>query len=337
MISISQTYIESIIEKFSDDIKSQRDNAISKLDKISFDGLQQCEKEYLEWVKDEYSKSDFLVMCPKGIQTYIENPLFKKVPRVFSFDDDGNPKKDKDGNQKEEKSKLKDTILNALDYTTLRSDFYPKYFREVGIKACVYCNSSLAVSVDRIDNDGKDDIRAKFQVDHFYPKSDFPMFSISLFNLYPSCASCNNVKNDKMVKFNLYSNISSELENSNFRFKLSAYDEAKYLLYKKGKEIDFDFLEEKDLPKNFYTFQDTFDIKGIYDTQKDLISDLVDKSLVYDFYYKKSLNDNFPKLFLTKEHFERFLLGNYPRVQDIHKRPMSKFMQDIAKDLGIID
>lgn len=315
----------------------QKDKAILKLDQIPSDGLLQNEKDYLKWVQTEFKLNDFLLMSPEHIKTYIEDSSFKMVPRVPIIDKNGSPKKDKEGNLKYEKSRLKDEILHALDYKILRSDFYPKYFQDVGIKVCVYCNSSLTVSVDRINNEGKDEVRAKFQVDHFYPKSDFPMFSISLFNLYPSCASCNNIKNDKKVLFNLYSSNSKDIEESRFQFKLSSYNQAKYLLNKHNHEIDFDFIEKQKLPEGYYTFQDTFDIKGIYNTQKDLISDLVDKSLVYDFNYKKSLNDNFPKLFLTKEHFERFILGNYPRVQDIHKRPMSKFMQDIARDLGIID
>lgn len=329
MIAINQNFVSTIIDKHSNEIDQQKDNAISKLNKISIKSLEQIEIDYLNWVKDQFNEIDFLRILPSDMRKYIKHPTFKKVPTINHTDDNGK--------LKEKKSNIKNLILEALDYKGLRGKFYPSYFQEIGIKTCVYCNASLTVSVDKINNEGKDVVRAKFQVDHFYPKSDFPMFSISLFNLYPSCASCNNVKNDKMVKFNLYSNNSNELNNSNFQFKLSAYEEAKYLLYKKGKEIDFEFLEENNLPKDFYTFQDTFDIKGIYDTQKDLLSDLVDKSLVYDYNYKKSLNKNFPKLFLTKEHFERFLLGNYPRIQDIHKRPMSKFMQDIARDLGIID
>ena len=33
---------------------------------------------------------------------------------------------------------------------------------------------------------------------------------------------------------------------------------------------------------------------------------------------------------------ERLLVGNYTRSKDIHKRPMTKFTQDIAKQLKLI-
>jgi len=34
--------------------------------------------------------------------------------------------------------------------------------------------------------------------------------------------------------------------------------------------------------------------------------------------------------------FERFLIGNYTEPKEIHKRPMAKFQQDIAEQLGLL-
>lgn len=325
MIAISEEYVNNVIDKFSNEINTHWNQAKDKLEKISVNDLNDDEKEYLKWSKEIFIDNvDWIKFSPAQMANFVESDEFKSVPII-----------NKDG--KEEDSKLKKIILEALGYTKLRSEFYPKYFQAIGIKACVYCNSNLAVSANRIDNDGNETVRAKFQVDHYYPKSKYPLLSISLFNLYPSCASCNNVKHDKRVKFSLYSNDEDEINNSKFSFNLLSFSKAKHLLNRSDYNIDFEFVENEVLDSIHSTFQATFDIKGIYDTQKDVILDLIDKSLVYDFHYKKSLNENFPKLFLTKEHFENFIIGNYSRQQDIHKRPMSKFMQDIARDLGIID
>ncbi len=325
MIAIDIKKVKAVQDNYIDKINAQYKNAVKRLEKIKPITINDC--NYLYTTIELYKNDEkFLLKSPEEIELLIDSlptvPLIEiKIKNEIKI----------------VKSPIKDEILNALDYKSIRSDFYPEYFQEIGIKACVYCNSSLTVSVDRINDEGIDSVRAKFQVDHYFPKVDFPMLSISLFNLYPCCASCNNVKKDKMVKFRLYSNNENEVEFSNFQFKLSSYNEAKYLIDKQIEILDFEFIENTNLPEGYQTFQTTFDIKGIYNTQKDLISDLIDKSLVYDYYYKRSLNDNFPKLFISKEHFEKFILGNYPRVQDIHKRPMSKFMQDIARDLGLID
>jgi hypothetical protein len=58
---------------------------------------------------------------------------------------------------------------------------------------------------------------------------------------------------------------------------------------------------------------------------------------MYDKYNILSLNNSFTKLNLKPDLYLRTLVGNYIKESEIHKRPMAKFMQDIARDLGIID
>jgi hypothetical protein len=48
------------------------------------------------------------------------------------------------------------------------------------------------------------------------------------------------------------------------------------------------------------------------------------------------LKDNLDCLVPDDALIDRLLIGNYMDETDIHKRPMSKFMQDIAQQLGII-
>ena len=84
------------------------------------------------------------------------------------------------------------------------------------------------------------------------------------------------------------------------------------------------------------SFQDTFDIEGIYETQKDLVEELILKATVYDASYRESLVKSFPELFTDASLSNRFFLGTYTEPEDIHKRPMTKFTQDIAKQLGLM-
>jgi hypothetical protein len=85
------------------------------------------------------------------------------------------------------------------------------------------------------------------------------------------------------------------------------------------------------------SLQNNFRIEEIYSTQKDVIEELIVKQAMYDDYNKKSLQNSFSKLSLRPDLYLRTLVGNYIKESDIHKRPMAKFMQDIARDLGIID
>lgn len=49
------------------------------------------------------------------------------------------------------------------------------------------------------------------------------------------------------------------------------------------------------------------------------------------------LESQFSLLFPTDKDFNRFLLGNYDSPEDIHRRPLAKLIQDIARQLDIID
>lgn len=220
---------------------------------------------------------------------------------------------------------FKDNLLKALDYSGLRSSFYPKYFQKIGIKACVYCNSQLTICSE---NEGN--VSAKFQVDHYLDKASFPCFSISFFNLYPACASCNNIKRNKAVKFILYSDDLDTTTKSEYNFSFKPGSVAKYLGSRNTDDISLVFKEPNG------DFQETFDIEGIYNTQKDIAEELILKSKIYSKAYQNSLINTFPLIFTNASISNRIIIGNYCEGDEIHKRPMSKLMQDLAKELDLL-
>lgn len=222
---------------------------------------------------------------------------------------------------------FRNELIEILGYRTLRNEFYPEYFEKVGIKSCVYCNSQFALTVRKVNGTKS----AKFQVDHFLSKSDYPCFSISLYNLYPVCGSCNNSKSTQNVAFNLYSQNYSDYKSSKFKFEI----DKKSLLKYRVNGIDSELI---------ITFDDSasginriFAIEGIYNTQKDIAEEIVLKSMIYNKAYTDSLRNGLKKLYKSKSPMiERLIVGNYIDEKDIHKRPMAKFIQDIAKQLKLI-
>ena len=67
-----------------------------------------------------------------------------------------------------------------------------------------------------------------------------------------------------------------------------------------------------------------------------MVEELIIKARIYNAPYKKVLIDAFPKLFTNASLSNRILIGNYTEPENIHKRPMAKFTQDIAKQLKLI-
>ncbi len=227
------------------------------------------------------------------------------------------------------KKTFREKIFGALNYAGNRTNFYPKYFRNLGINACVYCNSQLTVAVDPADKRGA--VKAKFQVDHYLAKAHYPCFSISLFNLYPVCASCNNCKGTREVAFNLYSNNSK----SDFSFVIDSQSKADYLDSRNPDDITIEFIEPP-RAAGISGFDETFDISGIYATQIDIVEELILKSEVYTESYKEKLIKDFGEIFTDINITNRLIIGNYVDESDIHLRPMAKFIQDISKQVGLI-
>ncbi|MCJ8154116.1 hypothetical protein MKJ01_10130 [Chryseobacterium sp. SSA4.19] len=227
---------------------------------------------------------------------------------------------------------FKDEILSILDYKNKRTVFYPKYFSDLGIKCCVYCNSQLTIVVTekhQIKNSNPNEYIAKFQLDHYYPKDKYPHLSISLFNLYPVCSSCNLAKsNNENVDFKLYAD---RVEESKFSFELDNKSKALFLLSRNSSDLRINF-------KNKFVedYVDVFNIDEIYKTQYDVAEEIILKSLIYNGSYRKSIVKEFLKHRVNDSLFKRFILGNYTADSEIHKRPNAKFMQDIGKQVGLI-
>lgn len=242
----------------------------------------------------------------------------------------------------EERIAFKDwMVYKWLNYGSFRDKFLRKYFHGIGIKACVYCNANWALTVEQGENEGS--FKAKYQVDHFWPKAIYPCFAISLFNFIPSCANCNLAKSNKFVNFTMYTDDLQKLEKSAYSFGFKDASLPKKLLDPQKEELKFEFRTDESvkpdlsLPsKEWSSHDETFDITGIYDLFGDIAEEICIKAQTYTEKYRQSLIQEFPTVFGNKNLSDRIILGNYATDGEIHKRPLSKFMQDIAKEVGLI-
>jgi hypothetical protein len=318
MISIHIDKAKTIQENFKSEIAEQRRSAFDKLQLIDSTIFSNAERIYLQTVIQLFNDNSFLLKTPSEIEI-IKNNL-GILPPISLFN-----------NGRREKKQLTHYIQEALGYTQLRNTFYPKYFRNIGIKTCVYCNSQLTIVLIK----NKTDIDARLEVDHHYSKSEFPFLCISLFNLFPCCSSCNKRKSSTPVNFKLYTNDVSKIMKSDYDFKITRTSKCNFLLTKDAENIEIIFNDSSVLPIGSKSLQNAFSIKEIHDTQKDIIAELVIKSQIYNESFKRILQKSFSKLSLNQNDFDRVIIGNYTEEKDIYKRPFSKMTMDIAKQLGL--
>ena len=100
-------------------------------------------------------------------------------------------------------------LLQAMGYENYRESKLVELSRMLNIKVCPYCNHNFTLYIDIL---GKRNMKGLFQFDHFYDKSDYPYLSLSLYNLIPSCSSCNHQKRTTQldIRYNPYFKAISE-------------------------------------------------------------------------------------------------------------------------------
>jgi 5-methylcytosine-specific restriction endonuclease McrA len=320
MISIQQSVVENVLLGIKPKMDRHLKGVQKKLETILRTKtflLKRTQRAYINKLQDD-----------------LDRIVYATPNRLTSLKKHYGQLSDGDLNHKIQNQSFGNRIIDALGYSALRSSVYPLFFQRVGIKACVYCNSQLTLSV----NSGEG-LKAKFQVDHYIPKSKCPALCISFFNLYPVCASCNISKSSRKVSFKLYDNTLSSCTTSKFKFLLENASIAKFMLSRNPDDIKILFTEPirgNAKPISIGVFQKTFDIQGIYDTQKDVAEELILKSAIYTEKYKDTLVKDFPRIFNDASVINRLLVGNYTNENEMHRRPLSKFTQDLARQLKLI-
>lgn len=222
-------------------------------------------------------------------------------------------------------------ILKALNYNKFRASYAHKISEGTALKTCPYCNAMLTI----VSRGRKGKKKARFQLDHFFPKSKHPLLSISFFNLIPTCGNCNLAKSSMNVNLNTdfhFYNDDTPLDG--FKFEITKVSKAKYLNSGNVDDIEIKLVNGINSTANYVKHHnDTYDIEGLYSTQKDIIEELFWKAKAYPVERIVELSK---LLNLPTSVIRRMVLGNYVDIEDIHKRPLAKFQQDIAKQLGLI-
>ena len=217
---------------------------------------------------------------------------------------------------------IKKAIADAFNYTKFRQNVLVELAKMLNVKVCPYCNMQYTLFAEEKDGEETEDELAKFQFDHFVSKTDYPMFSMSLYNLIPSCAVCNHGKRDGElpVELNPYYNDIHKL----FHFEVK--EPLDLLLGKKVDRVDIKTESTKDNEQIVNTYNNIFHISTLYSRHKDIVQEIYEKA-----YIAQSTKDIADLLHTDKKRLSELWYGTYLSEKDIEKRPLTKFIQDIKK------
>lgn len=221
--------------------------------------------------------------------------------------------KGKDSSEKYVKGSPFDSLYTTYD--KLDNNWLIK---RLGITVCPYCNR------DFINNRGSS---TSAQLDHFYPRSKYPIFALSLFNLIPSCYVCNHTKAQQEIDVSPYDEI----------FDFNGALELSY------EPLSVDYLNNQDHIKVKVIIKNEIIRRNIelmkidkaYELHTDYVQELIRKAKLYDKVKIEEYLRVYSDLFYSKEEILRIIFGNYIQEKDHGKRPLAKLTVNILKELGI--
>lgn len=207
-------------------------------------------------------------------------------------------------------------------YTRLKK---AQYLKDLDISTCPYCNRNYILNFKKSKS-----LEATAQFDHFFDKKTYPYFAVSIYNLVPSCQTCNQRKSTQQN--NIYHPFVDSFDND-VKFKLKIEDSAFY--------YDKESLKiEKIIIKNeakATSHIETFNIENLYNEHKDIVLELIQKAQIYNESYLDELMQNYEgTLFKNREDLMRLVTCGYVSDEDLHKRPLSKLIKDISEELGLV-
>lgn len=236
-------------------------------------------------------------------------------------------------------------ILDAFNYDGFRDAKLNRLAVVLNVKSCLYCNQQYTIALGktlksrkRISLWGSD---AYIQFDHFFNKSKCPILSMSLYNLIPSCPLCNQKKSANDYSLQLHPYVENLNDKIHFRIKdpkvlISPFFNSIDLLEVEIETKGNTPAENNELKK----FVENLELERRYARHLDIVKEL-ECAKYLDAYYNSNITvisqdiadkikaAGFDHKAIAMRHFKGF----YDNPDDINKRPLSKFCQDIYDQL----
>lgn len=239
------------------------------------------------------------------------------------------------------KNSLKPKIKKIFNYKYFKAKGNNRYdayalAAKLQIRTCLYCNRNYTLTVDK--GSGKDDKFIRPEFDHFFDQDDYPLLALSVFNLVPSCKTCNStLKHTK--KFLLSENIHPYVDDviSQYKYQYLPYTVSAILggsaqLGVKLMPTSSDVI----LNQRIENSSEVFRLNEIFSAHSEELKDIFDIRHRFSQRYLIELVDKYDKLDLDYDDIYRIVFGTYSKEADFSKRPFSKIKKDILIELGIL-
>ena len=227
---------------------------------------------------------------------------------------------------------VKDDLKEVFKYQGKFQIPISKFFeRNLETRTCYFCNihfiNEYKVSEDK---DNEDDYRNEFTLDHYYDKATYPYLALSLYNLIPSCYTCNSkLKKNKEFK-NLAPSTNSFDFDERVKFKLFLKSSCDSLHIKSSDDIDIPLKEHSNIYDEYVAI---FKLNKRYNAHKDIVYDMIKKAELYPESRLKELQD---LTGIPYQQIKKDIFNLIDENEDLSKKPFSKLIKDMSEELGLI-
>ncbi|WP_336637852.1 hypothetical protein [Lysinibacillus fusiformis] len=229
--------------------------------------------------------------------------------------------------------KLFEKIFNYHSFSSKDRKKYNAYTltQNLGVNSCPYCNRLYTLTIICKKVGTKTEYVTRPELDHYLPKSKYPLFGLSFNNLIPSCSICNRIKNDATDHTRLHHHPYFDKTMLDFNLNGIKYDSGNNSFNKKD-EWDI-ILDEKGCDYTKESIK-TFKLSEIYREHNFIVEEMVAKAQEYNQTFINNIENLFSEeqdQLETDELLER-IFGVLPSEQD-HCNPMNKFKRGIYQSI----
>ncbi len=206
-------------------------------------------------------------------------------------------------------------------------------FEGVGFDTCPYCNRN---DILLIRDKASGDTRQSGDMDHWIPKSKYPIFSVSFFNLIPACNNCNDLKSaGTILPANPYDRDSGITNNLRFGFQLLTPS-----FPRSANSFDLAFTYHWDWATQAQKLEKAkelvrvFRLDDQYHKHLEVVQEIIYKHYVFNKSFRKELFEKYKTtLFSSEDDVFRIAFGRFEDESLLHRRPLSKLIRDIQDQL----
>lgn len=226
-------------------------------------------------------------------------------------------------------------LSDELLHNIFRYDRYSKrkivntILQIMNVSVCPYCNRQYIFAITSR--------KVRPQLDHYYPKSKYPYLALSLYNMIPSCSTCNMSKSslDTKIKPILYPY--DEEFGDDVKFEIKIKNSANFVKVLQG--VSGEFIIEIRTPETINqttinTQVQKLHLDELYNKHIDYVMDIIKSKYINTPERIKEIYMKFPMLFHSSEEVKKMVYMADTRKESWGKRPLSKLTHDIDKQLA---